>query len=143
MMKRLRILNSILKRTHTYPIIFSYLVFVLADALVIQIVEPDIHSYADALWYCYAVLSTAGFGDIVAATFIGKTASVLLTVFSLFVIAIATGVVVNFHSQLIQIRQKDTIAAFIDKLERLPELSKEELEELSKKAIHFRDEMKN
>lgn len=133
-MKRLRILNFILKRTRTYPIIFSYAIFLLADALVIELVEPNINTYGDALWYCYAVLSTAGFGDIVAVTFIGKVASVLLTICTLFVFAIATGVVVNFHSQLIQIRQKETLAAFADKMERLPELTKDELKEMSERA---------
>lgn len=138
-MKRLRILNFILRRTHTYPILFTYLIFLLADALVILLVEPDINTYGDALWYCYAVLSTAGFGDIVATTFIGKAASVLLTVYSLLVIAIVTGVVVNFHSQLIQIRQKETLAAFVDKLEHLPELSLDELKEISERVKLFSD----
>lgn len=133
-MKRLRILNTILKRTRTYPIIFSYLLFILADAFVIQLAEPHINTYLDALWYCYAVLSTAGFGDLVAVTLIGKIGSVLLTIYSLFTIAIATGVVVNFHSQLIQIRQQETLAAFADKMQHLPELSHEELVELSEKA---------
>ena len=141
-MKRLRILNFILKRTRTYPIILSFVAFIFIDALIIQLVEPNINTYGDALWYCYAVLSTAGFGDIVAATFVGKIASVILTVYALFVFAIATGVVVNFHSQLIQLRQKETLAAFIDKMEHLPELSKEELEEMSERVKLFFDEEK-
>lgn len=136
-MKRLRILNNILKRTRTYPILLSYLAFILADAFVIQLAEPEINTYLDALWYCYAVISTAGFGDIVTITLIGKIASVLLTIYSLFVIAIATGVVVNFHSQLIQIRQQDTLAAFTDKMQHLPELSPEELQEMSRRITQF------
>lgn len=105
----------------------------------IQLAEPKINTYLDALWYCYAVISTAGFGDIVTITLIGKIASVLLTIYSLFVIAIATGVVVNFHGQLIQIRQKETVAAFADKMQHLPELSQEELQELSEKVKLFLD----
>lgn len=136
-MKRLRILNNILKRTRTYPILLSYLAFILADAFVIQLAEPEINTYLDALWYCYAVISTAGFGDIVTITLIGKIASVLLTIYSLFVIAIATGVVVNFHSQLIQIRQQDTLAAFADKMQHLAELSPDELNEMSKRVRQF------
>lgn len=136
-MKKLRILKSILVRTHTTQILFSYLLFLFADALVIQLVEPRIHSYSDALWYCYAVISTAGFGDIVVSTPIGKFLSVLLTIYSLIVIALVTGVIVNYYNQLIQIRQKETIAAFIDKLEHLPELSPEELAAMSEKARLF------
>ena len=100
----------------------------------IQLVEPDINRYGDALWYCYAVISTAGFGDVVAVTFIGKMCSVLLTIYSLFVVAIATGVVVNFYTQMVELQRKETLAMFMDQLERLPELSREELENISRKS---------
>lgn len=138
-MKKLRILKSILVRTHTTQILFSYLLFILVDALVIQLAEPQIHTYSDALWYCYAVISTAGFGDIVVSTLFGKIASVLLTVYSLVAIALITGVIVNYYNQIIQIRQKETLTAFIDRLEHLPQLSREELAEMSEKAKRFFD----
>ena len=105
-MKKLRILNSIMKRTHMYPIITSFLGFVLIGALIIQMVEPEISSYGDALWYCYILMATVGFGDFAAVTFIGRILSVLISVYALFVFAMATGVVVNFHAQLIEVQQK-------------------------------------
>ena len=95
-MKRIKVLGNVLKRTRADKIIIGFIVFIFAIAAVIQLVEPDINRYGDALWYCYAVISTAGFGDVVAVTFIGKMCSVLLTIYSLFVVAIATGVVVNY-----------------------------------------------
>lgn len=99
-MKKLRMLWGILRHTHADRILLGFVLFLLADAAIIQIVEPDINRYGDALWYCYAVISTAGFGDIVAVTFIGKACSVFLTIYTLFVVAIVTGVVVNFYTQL-------------------------------------------
>lgn len=137
-MKKLRILWGILKHTHADRILLGFVLFLLADAAIIQIVEPDINRYGDALWYCYAVISTAGFGDIVAVTLIGKTCSVLLTIYTLFVVAIVTGVVVNFYTQLVELQRKETLAAFMDKLERLPELSKDELETISRNIKRYR-----
>ena len=93
-----------------------------------------INRYGDALWYCYAVLSTAGFGDIVAITFIGKLVSVLVTIYTIFVVAIVTGVVVNYYGQIVEMQRRETAMMFLDKLERLPELSKEELEDISKRV---------
>lgn len=133
-MKKLRILKQILIRTRAHKILFSYLLFILADALIILIAEPDINNYFDALWYCYATLSTVGFGDIVVTTLIGKIASILLTIYSLLAIAIITGVVVNYYDQIIQIQQDETLAAIIHKLEHLPECSKEELAQISENA---------
>ena len=60
--------------------------------------------------------------------------SVLLTIYSLFVVAIATGVVVNFYTQMVEMQRKETLAMFMDQLERLPELSREELENISRKV---------
>ena len=137
-MKKLRILWGILRHTHADRILLGFVLFLLADAAIIQIVEPDINRYGDALWYCYAVISTAGFGDIVAVTFIGKACSVLLTIYTLFVVAIVTGVVVNFYTQLVELQRKETLAAFMDKLERLPELSKDELETISRNIKRYR-----
>ena len=132
-MKKLRILWGILKRTRADHILLGFVLFLLADAAVIRLVEPDIHRYGDALWYCYTE-----FGDIVTVTLIGKICSVLLTIYTIFVVAIVTGVVVNFYTQLVEMQQKETLAMFMDKLERLPELSKEELEHISQKVRKFR-----
>ena len=137
-MKRIKVLGSVLKRTRADKIIIGFIVFIFAIAAVIQLVEPDINRYGDALWYCYAVISTAGFGDVVAVTFIGKMCSVLLTIYSLFVVAIATGVVVNFYTQMVEMQRKETLAMFMAQLERLPELSREELENISRKVRQFR-----
>ena len=136
-MKRIKVLGSVLKRTRADKIIIGFITFIFAIAAVIQLVEPD-NRYGDALWYCYAVISTAGFGDVVAVTFIGKMCSVLLTIYSLFVVAIATGVVVNFYTQMVEMQRKETLAMFMDQLERLPELSREELENISRKVRQFR-----
>lgn len=137
-MRRLKVLAGILKRTRADKILVGFIVFLFAVAVVIELAEPDINRYGDALWYCYAVISTAGFGDVVAVTFIGKICSVLLTVYAIFVTAIVTGVVVNFYTQMVEMQRKETIAMFMDQLERLPELSREELESISQKVRKLR-----
>lgn len=137
-MKKLKILWIILKRTKTDRIILGFILFLFIDAAIIQTVEPSINRYGDALWYCYAVISTAGFGDLIVITFIGKLCSVLLTIYSLFVIAIATGVVVSFYGQMVEMHQKETLTMFMDKLEHLPELSQEELINISEKIKKIR-----
>lgn len=132
--KKSRLLWGILKQTKTDKIIFGFVLFIFIDAAVILIAEPDINRYVDALWYCYTVISTAGFGDLVVITLIGKIASILLTIYSMFVIAIITGVVVNYYTQVVKAQQEDTVTTFLDKLQHLPELSKEELQDISEKV---------
>lgn len=82
----------------------SFVLFVFLDAFLIMLFDPAIESYGDALWYCYAVISTAGFGDVVATTLLSKLCSVLLTVHAVLVIAIVTGVVVNYYTRLMDMK---------------------------------------
>lgn len=140
-MKKLRIIKNLLIQTKASKILLTYLFFLLFAALIIQAAEPSITTYRDALWYCYEVISTTGFGDINMTTAVGKIMSVLITVYSLLVISVVTGIIVNYYNQIIQLRQKDTLVAFLDKIERLPELSPDELKEISKNVSRFRDQI--
>ena len=135
----LRTIWNIMRHTHTDKILYTYLFFVFLDAALIWVFEPTLKTYREALWYCYAVISTAGFGDVVVTTFIPKLLSVLLTAYSLLVIAILTGVIANYYMQVLQARDKETLVHFMDRVEQLPELSKEELAELAEKVKTFRD----
>lgn len=136
---RWKIFWKVLQHTKADKILFSFLVFVFADAALIWIFEPTITSYREALWYCYTVISTIGFGDTLVTGFIPKILSVLLTCYSTLVLAIVTGVAVNSFTQIIQMRDSETMAAFLEQIERLPELSPEELRELSEKVKAFRN----
>jgi len=132
-MKKLRILKGILKNTHTDRYIGGFVIFFLADAFLMMLFEPGITNYRDALWYCYAVFSTAGFGDLVAVTLIGRILSVLLTLYALLIVALVTGVVVAYYNDMVSVKYKISKSEILDKLEQLDTLSKEELKELSER----------
>ncbi len=135
----MRVLLRTMRNTHAHQIVLSFVVFVLLCALAIFLVEPSIASYGDALWYCYAVVTTVGFGDMVATTLLGRILSIVLSLYAILVLAIVTATIVNLYSQLSDLNDKDSLAKFMDKLERLPELSPEELAELSAEVSKYRD----
>ena len=136
---RFRTLVLILRNTKADRVLLTYTVFVFINAALIMATEPTIRTYQEALWYSYAVISTAGFGDVVVTGLLPKILSLILTIYSALVIAIVTGVVVNYYNHMIELRNKETINAVMDQLERLPELSREELEDLSKRVQRFRN----
>ena len=84
-------------------------------------------------------LATIGFGDIVAKTLIGRICTVVLSLYATLVIAVVTGVMVNFYMQIIELRQKETLTNLMDRLERLPEMDAKELQEISNKVRRFRN----
>ena len=133
MFRRLRILRRILKETQADRMLSSFVIFLFIDAFLIQLAEPGIHTYSDALWYCYAVFTTCGFGDFAAATLIGRLLSLLLSISAIFVIALVTGVVVAYFTEMVSVKYKASKAEVIEQLSHLDTLSKEELRELSEK----------
>ena len=137
-MKKLHILKIVLKRTKAGEILSGFFIYTLVTALLIMLLEPDILTYREALWYCYAVITTTGFGDITVTGIVSQLLSVLLSAYAILVIAIITGVVVNFYTELNKAQRRETIAMFMDRLERLPELSREELAEISEKVKKLR-----
>ena len=69
-------------------IISGYLLWFFIAALPIWIWEPYINSYGDSLWFCFASATTIGYGDYHAVTIVGRIITVILSVYSVAVIAI-------------------------------------------------------
>ena len=133
-MKKSRVLLDILKTTNTDKILLSFIGFVFLCALGIWFVEPKIDTYGDALWFCFTAFTTIGFGDIVVTTLLGKLITIIISLYGILVVALIPGVVVSYYTGKLKMKTDESLFVFLDKLERLPELSKEELQEISKKA---------
>ena len=137
-MNKLRILKRILRQTGADRILGGFLLFFLVCALIVLLTEPTIKTYGDALWYCFAIVTTIGFGDIVTTTFAARIVSVVLSAYAILVIAIITGIVVSYYNEIVALRKNETLTSLMDKLENLPNLSKEELENISRNVKRYR-----
>ena len=128
--KRRRLLKQAFKTTGATTIFLSFLGFFLISALVIMLIEPTIHTYFDSLWYCFVAISTIGFGDITATVPVTRILTVLLWIY-------AAAVITSFFMDAAKLRSKESARAFLDELEHLPELSREELADLSERVKNF------
>ncbi|MBQ9515281.1 MAG: two pore domain potassium channel family protein [Ruminococcus sp.] len=135
--KRRRLLKQAFNTTGATKIFLIFLIFFLLSALIIMLVEPTIHTYFDSLWYCFVAISTIGFGDLTATVPVTRILTVLLWIYAAGVIAIFTAVITSFFMDAAKLRTNESARAFLDELERLPELSKEELENLSERVKKF------
>ena len=132
-MRQGKIFWSILKRTHADKIVTGFGMYFLISALVIMLAEPGIHRYGESIWYCFSVITTIGFGDFTAVTVIGRTASIILGLYGVIVLAIIPGIVATYYMEVVNFKNGDCGEAFMYKLEHLDELSKDELKEISEK----------
>ncbi|MDO4546079.1 MAG: potassium channel family protein [Bacillota bacterium] len=133
-MKRYKLFWSIVKRSSFDKVIYTFIINLFIVALLIMLVEPEIHTYGEGLWYTFVACSTIGFGDFAAVTLIGRILTVYMAIHEILMVAILPGVVVSYYMEVIHRREQESVTMFLDKLERLPELSREELEEISKKV---------
>lgn len=130
-MKKLKLILKIIKMTNVDKIILTYLLFIAICSFILILVEPHINNFGDGLWYCFVAFTTIGFGDITVTTIIGRIITILVSLYGMIVIALITGVLVDFYQEILKIKARESVQEFLDKLEQLPDLSKDELKKIS------------
>lgn len=133
----LRLLKEAFRTAGADKIISGYIVWFFIAAIPIWIWEPHIDTYQDSLWFCFASATTIGYGDVAAVTLIGRIITVILSIYSVAVIAIFTAVVTSFFTDMARLKASDSAREFSDDLEHLEELSKEELKILSQRIKEY------
>lgn len=106
-------------------------IFFAASGL-IALVEPAL-TFGTAAWLCFQAITTIGFGDVITTTAIARVAVVVLSIFSIMYLAVITGVVVAYCTEMMKSRSDESIAQHLSDLENLDKLSPEELKALSAK----------
>ena len=97
---RLDILKEIIRKTYAAEIIGGLLVMMVAFSNVLAFTDDAFHSFWDALWYCFAIVTTIGFGDLTPTTATGRFLSVILGIYGIVVVALITSIIVNFYGEL-------------------------------------------
>ena len=132
-MKKTRLIKIILKRTGALKFLTTYIIIFAGVSIGVWIVEPNIKTPIDSVWYCFSVATTIGFGDITAVTILGRAMSIFLSICSILIIAVVPGIITSYYIESTKLKEKESIAKFLDDLEHLPELSKEDLQAFQKR----------
>ncbi len=135
--QRRRLLFKAFRLLGADKVMIVYTFFFFGAALPIWLLEPHINSYADSLWFCFASATSIGYGDVCATTLTGRIITVILSIYSIAVIAIFTAVIVGYFMDVAKLRAKSSAQKFTDDLENLQDLSKEELENISKRVKEY------
>ena len=96
---KFKVLFKIIINTFALEVLFGLLATMVAGALVLLSVEEAFTNFGDALWYCFATVTTIGFGDFVATTMIGRLITVFLGVYGIVAVAVITSIIVNFYNE--------------------------------------------
>ena len=121
--EKVKILINILSVTHTIDVLVCLLALMIAFSFIFPLVETNINNFWDAIWYCFAVITTIGFGDFAATSAVGRILTVILGLYGIVVVAVLTSVIVNFYN------------AVSDKS------SEKEMDKIVKEVVEKRDEL--
>ena len=123
---KLNVVSKIIKKSMVYEIVLSLLIILILCSLYFTLVEPNITSYVDGLWYSFAVITTIGFGDVSVVTTFGRILSVILGISGIVVVALFTSFIVNFYNEMNRKRDDKKLEEFID--EEVKEVENEKSE---------------
>ena len=90
---------KVVRKTNAAEILFGMLLLIIAFSLVLPVLEEDIPNFSSALWYCFAIISTIGFGDVAAVSILGRILSAILGGCGLVVVSVVMSIVVNFYNE--------------------------------------------
>lgn len=137
-MFRLRMIGKIIRQAGLGHITAVFFAIFLLCALVLTLGHPSVGGYGDALWLCFQTVTTIGFGDMPTDGVVCRVVLVVLSVVSVFYLAVITGVVVAYCNQLISAHNRESLAALANQAEHLEELTPEQLKELSQVMREYR-----
>jgi len=104
---KMGVLRKIVRKTYAAEILFGMLMLIVAFSIVLPQFDSGIPSFEDALWYCFAIVTTIGFGDFSAVTLPGRIISVVLGLYGIIVVALVTSIIVNFYNETKNSRDPD------------------------------------
>ena len=134
---KLRAIGPIIRAAGLVPGTVLFAVLFVVASFVVSLSEPAVGGLANSAWLMFQVITTIGLGDFTCTSIAGRVATVVLSVYSVFFLALITGAVVSFCQESMRARRDASVAHFIDQLEHLPELSHDELVGLSEKVKKF------
>lgn len=100
--RRPDLVRDIVQQTYAAEIIFGLLLLIASFSFVLLYTDGAAFDgrYTNALWYCFAVVTTIGFGDMTAVSTIGRILSVVLGIYGIVVVALITSIIVNFYGEM-------------------------------------------
>lgn len=126
-----KLLRAVLRNTGLARAAWGFLATFVAASALLALVDPGVNGFGDALWCCFQAVTTIGYGDITVTSTVGRAIVVVLSVVGILFVAVLTAAVVSYCNELMLARRNESLALYLDKLEHLDRLTREELAELS------------
>ena len=93
------VLLKVVRRTYAAEVFIGLITLIAAFSVALYYFEGIFKNVGDAAWYCFAVVTTIGFGDFAAVSVVGRILTVILGLYGIVVVAVITSIIVNFYNE--------------------------------------------
>ncbi|WP_353652834.1 potassium channel family protein [Planomicrobium sp. Y74] len=107
-------------------IITMIMLFVIPIPVIL--VEPEINTFPDALWWAIVTTTTVGYGDISPTTGIGRFLAVVLMLVGIGIIGTFTSAITSYFSRENELSHDKEVLQIIQKIEDVDNITKEDAE---------------
>lgn len=141
-MKELKLIWAIVERSGMKRFVFGFLAFYILFCFLIQVFDPAVENFGDALWFGLNVITTIGLGDYTVTSVAGRILVVILGLGGVLMFAFIPGVLTSYYLEKVESQKNTSLDQFYDKLVRAPELSREEKQAIAKKTRAIRKKVR-
>lgn len=89
-------LGKTFNKVHALDVFFGLLIVLMLTSFILPYIEPGITNIGDAWWYCFALITTIGFGDFTCVTAIGRVLSVVIGFYGIIIVSLLTSSLVIY-----------------------------------------------
>ncbi|ADU29301.1 Ion transport 2 domain protein [Evansella cellulosilytica DSM 2522] len=116
-------------------------ILIIITAIPIYLIEPEIGTYQDALWWSIVTATTVGYGDISPQTGAGRLIAVLLMVVGIGLIGMVTSSIATYFIKENPSSSNESTTQLIkSEMSRINELSTKEIDNLITLLHKFKEE---
>ncbi|CAG7857507.1 hypothetical protein MCAMS1_02355 [biofilm metagenome] len=84
----LALTTDLLKQKNLFYLLFLAIGAIFSFGIAEYLIDPNIHSVWDGLWFAWSALTMVGFGDVVPTSFLGRILASLLLVIGILFLAL-------------------------------------------------------
>lgn len=88
----------ILKTNNLDRVLIFLIILIFISSIPIQLIEPTIETYTDAIWWTIVNSTTVGYGDFSPETGLGRLIAIVLMVFGIGLIGLVTSSIASYFS---------------------------------------------